>query len=168
MVHGQLLNRADYPELWALAAPIAISDTYWLAGYEGDTNYNRGYFSDGDGSTTFRPPDYQGRVLAGVQTDDTPGFNSFDTLGQVIGSKAHNNPLSSAGHAKIAVINVSSDNILAERIDVPSYATNRKLTGSGPGGSSVETSFGVALGGQTDAGSSVQPTVLVNYIMRVK
>jgi hypothetical protein len=83
---------------------------------------------------------------------------------RVIGTEAHNHPLSSAGHAKIAVINVSSDNILAERIDVPSYSSNRKLTGSSPGGSTAETTFGVALGGVTDEGKFMRGIRLLKVL----
>lgn len=53
---GQLLNRADWPELWAYAQMLSpISDDTWLA------NPNqRGKYSTGDGTTTFRVPDRNG------------------------------------------------------------------------------------------------------------
>ncbi|AJA41760.1 L-shaped tail fiber assembly [Escherichia phage DT571/2] len=53
---GQLLNRADWPELWAYAQMLSpISDATWLA------NPNqRGKYSTGDGTTTFRVPDRNG------------------------------------------------------------------------------------------------------------
>lgn len=57
---GQLLNRADWPELWAYAQIIGpISDADWLADVR-----NRGKYSSGDGTTTFRVPDRNG-VQAG-------------------------------------------------------------------------------------------------------
>lgn len=61
---GQLLNRADYPDLWKFAqmTPI-ISDADWLA----DSN-KRGKYSTGDGTTTFRVPDWNG-----VQSNSIPG-----------------------------------------------------------------------------------------------
>ena len=53
---GQLLNRADYPDLWAYAQLLTpIADSVWL----GDTQ-QRGKYSTGDGSTTFRVPDRNG------------------------------------------------------------------------------------------------------------
>ncbi|XHA14770.1 tail fiber domain-containing protein [Citrobacter farmeri] len=59
---GQLLNRADWPELWAHAQMhTPISDAEWL----GDPN-KRGFYSTGDGSTTFRVPDKNGIVKNGV------------------------------------------------------------------------------------------------------
>lgn len=57
---GQLLTRADYPELWAYAQLLTpISDADWLSSPE-----KRGKYSLGDGSTTFRVPDRNG-VQAG-------------------------------------------------------------------------------------------------------
>ncbi len=53
---GQLLNRADWPELWAHAqmhTPISESD------WQGNIR-NRGKFSSGNGTTTFRVPDLNG------------------------------------------------------------------------------------------------------------
>lgn len=53
---GQLLNRADWPELWAYAQMVgAISDAEWLA-----DPHERGKYSVGDGQTTFRVPDRNG------------------------------------------------------------------------------------------------------------
>ncbi|QDK85553.1 hypothetical protein FEO47_08690 [Citrobacter amalonaticus] len=62
---GQILNRADWPELWAHAqmhTPIADAD--WLA-----NPGKRGNYSSGDGSTTFRTPDFNG-----VQAGSIPGL----------------------------------------------------------------------------------------------
>ncbi|AVZ45096.1 tail fiber protein [Escherichia phage EP335] len=57
---GQLLNRADYPDLWAYAQLLTpISDAAWLADAQ-----QRGKYSTGDGTTTFRVPDRNG-VQAG-------------------------------------------------------------------------------------------------------
>nr|DAW21249.1 MAG TPA: minor structural protein [Caudoviricetes sp.] len=53
---GQLLNRADWPELWAYAQMLSpIEDADWLA-----DPANRGKYSLGDGTTTFRVPDRNG------------------------------------------------------------------------------------------------------------
>lgn len=53
---GQLLNRADWPELWAYAQMLSpISDSDWLA-----DPLERGKYSTGDGLTTFRVPDRNG------------------------------------------------------------------------------------------------------------
>lgn len=53
---GQLLNRADWPELWAYAQMLSpISDSDWLA-----NPLKRGRYSLGNGTTTFRVPDRNG------------------------------------------------------------------------------------------------------------
>lgn len=53
---GQLLNRADWPELWAYAQMLSpISDAAWLANTD-----QRGKYSTGNGTTTFRVPDRNG------------------------------------------------------------------------------------------------------------
>lgn len=53
---GQLLNRADWPELWAYAQMLSpITDSNWLA----DPS-KRGKYSLGNGTTTFRVPDRNG------------------------------------------------------------------------------------------------------------
>lgn len=57
---GQLLNRADYPDLWAYAQLLTpITDADWLA-----SPSKRGRYSLGNGTTTFRVPDRNG-VQAG-------------------------------------------------------------------------------------------------------
>lgn len=62
---GQLLNRADWPELWAYAQMISpVEDADWLA-----DPANRGKYSTGDGETTFRVPDRNG-----VQEGSIPGL----------------------------------------------------------------------------------------------
>ncbi|WP_418219742.1 tail fiber domain-containing protein [Citrobacter amalonaticus] len=53
---GQILNRSDWPELWAHAQMhTPIDDADWLADPTKRCNY-----SNGDGATTFRVPDMNG------------------------------------------------------------------------------------------------------------
>lgn len=60
---GQLLNRADWPELWAYAQMVgAISDDIWVS----DVG-QRGKYSTGDGTTTFRVPDRNGVQLNSIK-----------------------------------------------------------------------------------------------------
>ncbi|WMX18946.1 tailspike [Escherichia phage vB_EcoP_PAS59] len=84
---GQLLNRADYPELWAYAQMLTpITDSAWLADPQ-----QRGKYSSGNGTTTFRVPDRNG-----VQSGSIPGlFGRGDqggllTAGNVYESAAPN------------------------------------------------------------------------------
>ena len=61
---GQLLNRADYPDLWAYAQLLTpIEDSLWL----GDAK-ERGKYSLGDGSTTFRVPDRNGVQTGSIKS----------------------------------------------------------------------------------------------------
>ena len=61
---GQLVNRADWPELWAWAQKTTpITDAAWLADVT-----KRGAYSTGNGTTTFRLPDWNG-----VQSGSIPG-----------------------------------------------------------------------------------------------
>lgn len=58
---GQLLNRADWPDLWALVEPFTVGDATWLA-----APYTfRGFYSAGNGTTTFRMPDTNGKHADG-------------------------------------------------------------------------------------------------------
>lgn len=58
---GQILNRRDFPRLWALAADTAISDATWQSNIN-----NSGRFSTGNGSSTFRMPDLRGVFVRGL------------------------------------------------------------------------------------------------------
>lgn len=56
---GQVLKRVDYPDAWkAIEAGLVplVGDQDWQ-----DYPQNRGCFTAGDGSTTFRVPDYNGK-----------------------------------------------------------------------------------------------------------
>lgn len=84
---GQLLNRADWPELWAYAQMVgAIDDSVWLA-----DKFQRGKYSSGNGTTTFRVPDKNGvqegsiRALYGRGDGGNSGAN-----GQLFESAAPN------------------------------------------------------------------------------
>lgn len=84
---GQLLNRADWPELWAYAQMVGvIEDSVWLA-----DKFQRGKYSNGDGATTFRVPDKNGvqegsiRALYGRGDGGNSGAN-----GQLFESAAPN------------------------------------------------------------------------------
>jgi hypothetical protein len=57
-LNGALLNRADYPLLWAyaLASGALVTDAQWGAG-------NFGCFSTGNGSTSFRIPEVRGEYI---------------------------------------------------------------------------------------------------------
>lgn len=61
---GQLLNRADWPELWAYAQMLSpIADADWLA-----DPLKRGNYSLGNGTTTFRVPDRNGVQTGSIRS----------------------------------------------------------------------------------------------------
>src|SRR5690606_25982859 len=73
---GQLLNRADWPDLWAYAQMVGvIGDGAW----RGDPG-QRAKYSEGNSSTTFRVPD-----LNGVQKNGVNGFVGPDSIMNLYG-----------------------------------------------------------------------------------
>ncbi|MEL7553142.1 hypothetical protein AAGV37_24960 [Pseudomonas protegens] len=59
--NGQLIDRSVFPQLWTLVSAVAVTDAQWLA----DDNL-QARFSAGDGSTTFRMPDINGKRTGGT------------------------------------------------------------------------------------------------------
>lgn len=84
---GQLLNRADWPELWNYAQMVgAIDDSEWLA-----DKFQRGKYSKGDGATTFRIPDKNGVQEGSVRALYGRGDGGASSAnGQVFESAAPN------------------------------------------------------------------------------
>ncbi|HEN3589305.1 TPA: phage tail protein [Yersinia enterocolitica] len=90
---GQLLSRALFPDAWAAiqAKRTVITDAAWL----GDP-LKRGQFSSGDGSTTFRVPDKNGKYSGslgatvgrgdGVKSAGTVGLLQMDAARNITGS----------------------------------------------------------------------------------
>lgn len=74
-VDGQLLNRTDYPELWAFVSsggyPL-IPEADWQS-----TPLSRGSFSSGNGSTTFRMPDLNGKQTGSIGAVGLRGDGAF-------------------------------------------------------------------------------------------
>ena len=84
---GQLLNRADWPELWAYAQMVgAIDDSVWLA-----DKFQRGKYSSGNGTTTFRVPDKNGVQEGSIRALYGRGDGGYsDANGQLFESAAPN------------------------------------------------------------------------------
>lgn len=82
---GSPKSRANFPRLWEYIqtiSPSVVTDAVWntaSAVINGQTYANpyRGFFSSGDGSTTFRVPDLQNRFLRGIKegTDSSRSTN---------------------------------------------------------------------------------------------
>lgn len=76
---GQLLSRAVWPGLWAKVQTVAVSDDQWKSNIA-----FRGCYSSGDGSTTFRMPDDNGKydqLGVGGVTYRGYGLNSMGMVG---------------------------------------------------------------------------------------
>jgi microcystin-dependent protein len=79
-LNGAILNRADYPALWAYAqaSGALVTEAYWLAN-------NWGCFSAGDGATTFRVPELRGEFIR--CWDDARGADANRAIGSYQGSQ---------------------------------------------------------------------------------
>lgn len=89
---GLLLSRTVYPVLWAHVQTVgAVTEAAWTAG-------QWGWFSAGDGSTTFRIPDFRAMVLRGL--DDGRGVDLARLIGsyQASQSLAHTHGVTDPTH----------------------------------------------------------------------
>ena len=144
LCYGQAISRTTYADLFT-----AIGTVY----------------GTGDGSSTFNLPDLRGRVVAGQDdmggssanrlTDQTGGLNG-DTLGDTGGSETHTlteAQLPAHSHGNV-VTNVSA-----------TFKTN-----TGDGGASVVQTItqtkATTSTGSGDAHNIVQPTIILNYIIK--
>lgn len=138
MCGGQAVSRTTYSDLFAV-----IGTTYGA----------------GDGSSTFNLPDLQGRVVAGKDdmsgssadrlTNQTGGLNG-DTLGATGGSETH-------------TLDVTQ--IPAHTHD---YKKHTSLGASGSGGNAQlsQTDAATESTGGGQAHNNVQPTIILNYIIK--
>ena len=64
--NGTIINRADFPRLWQMVSKYSkiVTDTQWLSG----NGLNSGYFSSGNGTSTFRVPDLRGLFIRGLDS----------------------------------------------------------------------------------------------------
>ncbi len=159
LCYGQTVSRTTYADLFA-----AIGTVYGA----------------GDGSTTFALPDLRGRVAAGkddmggtsanrlVETGTgSPGING-DTLGATGGSDRHQ--LTTAqiplhGHPTQVSSNSGSASTPTGGMMLATNSSASRTAHSGPAGNSVGEQVGGAGGDQ--AHPNVQPTIVLNYIIKV-
>ena len=89
---GLLLSRTTYPALWAHVQTVgAVTEAAWTAGLWG-------WFSAGDGSTTFRIPDLRAMSLRGL--DDGRGIDASRVIGSYQADQilAHGHAVTDPGH----------------------------------------------------------------------
>tara|TARA_R100000315_G_C5216410_1_gene129322 strand:+ start:20 stop:1297 length:1278 start_codon:yes stop_codon:yes gene_type:complete len=141
LCYGQAISRSTYSDLFS-----AISTTY----------------GTGDGSSTFNVPDLRGRVVAGQDdmggssanrlTDQTGGLNG-DTLGDTGGSETHT--------LTTAQMPAHTHTVAAQQ-QVSGDSTNRGGSGQLGAAATITSS---STGGD-GAHNNVQPTIILNYIIK--
>lgn len=152
--YGQAVSRSTYADLFALIGTVAGS---------------------GDGSTTFNLPDYRGRVGAGK---DNMGGTTASRL-TAAGSGVTGTTLGAAGGEQTHTLTTTEMPSHTHTLTDPGHTHTAAETG-GPGASgggvagaeaaptgSSTTGITIASTGGGAAHNNVQPTIVVNKIIRV-
>ena len=144
------------PEGWLLCNGQAVSRTTYagLFGVLGTA------YGQGDGSTTFNVPDLTGRVPMGTNGTYPPASTGGAAEGRF--------SLSDEAYAKIAITGGIEPGIFgAFYVRKPEPQTEVRFFSGGKLESPSGTfQYGTPLGGQTDAGSLMQPYISQHYIIK--
>lgn len=154
--NGALLNRADYPALWAYAqaSGALVTEAQWSAN-------NWGRFSSGDGATTFRIPELRGEFPRfwddGRGADGSRGIGSYQSFQNCWHS--HGASSSSVGdHAHSAWTDAQGWH--GHSVGDPGHAhgVQTYTGGGGTGGGRISGSYvawGDAVGGTNGSGTGI-------------
>lgn len=133
---GQLVNRADWPELWAHAQQHGvITDSAWVADVT-----KRGSYSSGDGSTTFRLPDWNGASGGLANLFFRGGSNS--ATDKVISDSAAPN-ITAVAHITLSGTTSLPLEIYSGAISYDNPSSNALISGSLNGGSIQSRQVGI-------------------------
>jgi microcystin-dependent protein len=159
----QMFAGSAAPTGWLLCDGAAVSRTTYAALYAviGTT------FGAGDGSTTFNVPNLKGRVVVGCDASQS----EFDTLGETGGAKTQSFG-SSALSANLNMFLFGGRLYIDYARANSSYTENERCyVGATDVGKETNRSeisdAGIAITGNTDSGSILQPYIVLNYIIKI-
>lgn len=132
---GQLLNRADWPELWAYAQMLSpIADVDWLA-----DPAKRGKYSLGNGTTTFRVPDRNGVQTGSIQALFGRGDGGNPSSNGVVSESGAPNITYSAPHTMVTLASAPSQ--VATNGAFQSITSGDSPAAAGSGSRFIQTNF---------------------------
>jgi len=137
--HGQAVSRTTYAALFAALGVV---------------------YGAGDGSTTFNLPDLRGRVIAGKDDMGATSANRLTNQTGGLGGDGLSTTRSTETHT------LTTAELPAHTHSVPSGAnagSNYALGGSGSSQTATQTTGST---GNGDAHNNVQPTLILNYIIK--
>lgn len=138
---GSAVSRTEYATLFSI-----IGTTYGV----------------GDGSTTFNLPNFKGRVPTGLDSSQT----EFDALGETGGAKTHTHALTNA----YAFLRAASSTAIYQKAagTVSSWNSDYGYNISSIRSPGESTTTATALGGTTDSSSSLQPYLVIHFIIKAQ
>lgn len=132
---GQLLNRADWPELWAYAQMLSpIADADWLA-----NPAKRGKYSLGNGTTTFRVPDRNGVQTGSIQALFGRGDGGNSSSNGVVSESGAPNITYTAPHTMVTLASLPSQ--VATNGAFQSITSGDSPAAAGSGSRFIQTNF---------------------------
>jgi microcystin-dependent protein len=151
LLQGQLVSRTTYSDLWNYISNP--SNGFPLIDESALTNNYLGAFTKGDGSTTFRLPDYRQRIPVGYDTR----YGGFNVLGYSAGESNHTlsiNEMPSHNHSQKVSANVGSGT-----------ATRKDYEGDITKGGEYPQGINTGSTGGGKPHNNMQPYVVVNYLI---